>query len=157
MYGLCWSVVICGSSYNTEADVHREVVCPFLRRGRQSERTRRVWYRRLLPSMSIIAPPSGFLFRCSILRFSSDKLPNFVALNSFCPDRANLPIMETSTGATHILKELENSMFCHPSHADDCIDAIALHECGDDLNSLCRVQTVIGVRPLRLSQLRTLS
>ena len=74
-----------------------------------------------------ITPSGGLLFRCSILGFGPNELPNFVTLNSFSPDGANLAIMKTGASAAHILKELEDRVFCHSGHAHNRINAAAFH------------------------------
>src|ERR1700677_2888363 len=80
-------------SHDTKANVHSEVIGPSLAATTNQVRQTEFGISVDCNPCPCISPSSRFLFRCSILCFGSDELPNFVALDSFCPDCTYLPIM----------------------------------------------------------------
>jgi hypothetical protein len=75
------------------------------------------------------------LFRRYVLRFRANKRPNFITLETADAQTAYIMVMIGSTGAPHILQEIEDRMLRHARHTDNGIDAAPFYAGGNHLNA----------------------
>ena len=75
-----------------------------------------------------VAPSRCLLFRCNVLGLSSDKFPNFIALQTAHFQFADRPIVIVRAGATEFSEQPNNRVLCHACNADRGADAVAFYE-----------------------------